>query len=155
MLFCRYKKEFQVTLSKGLKIKSFSKWPQFLPGFARFAVTIYLTHKTMSKPWSYWGGGDSIHPKTTPPPLKTSLCTFLHQEQKAQKNRTKPVLFEPGFVKPVFPSPFWPATLFPMLQRTLPKLGTLFKLPWNEENQEKKQAMREGWVSLVCFTLIG
>ena len=74
---------------------------------------------------------------------------------KSTKKPDQTGSFEPGFCQTGFSSPYGRPPIIEGCKIALPKLGTLFKLPWNEENQEKKQAMREGWVSLVCFTLIG
>ena len=66
---------------------------------------------------------------------------------KSTKKPDQTGSFEPGFCQTGFSSPYGRPPIIQGCKIALPKLGTLFKLPWNEENQEKKQAMREGWVS--------
>ena len=66
---------------------------------------------------------------------------------KSTKKPDQTGSFEPGFCQTGFSSPYGRPPIIQGCKIALPKLGTLFKLPWNEEDQEKKQAMREGLVS--------
>ena len=74
----------------------------------------------------------------------------MQQEKNAQKNRTKPVHQEPGFVKTGSSVPPYGRPPYqPKLQVALLKLGTLFKLSWNEENLEKNNQWERAWCPLL------
>ena len=153
--FAGIKRSFKSTL-KRIEVQVIF---QVTPNFARFCA---VCSNYLSNPQNPFAtlillmGGDSTHPKTTPPTFKTQPMHVFAPRTKSTKKRDQTGSFWTQFCQTgFFLPPFGRPPSFPCCKELFPSLAHFSSCLGMKKTKRRSKQWEKDWCHLVCLIVIG